>query len=59
MGLAQRAGTLGRHLGFLGLALTRPLPQGLVAYWFVGENGFYLTVVPSRLPGLRLVWLGD
>lgn len=55
MGLAQRTGSLGRHLG---LALTRPLPQGLVAYWFVGENGFYLTVVPSRLPGLRLVWLG-
>jgi hypothetical protein len=55
MGLAQRAGSLGRHLG---LALTRPPPQGLVAYWFVGENGFYLTVVPSRLPGLRLVWLG-
>jgi hypothetical protein len=56
MGLAQRAGPLGRHLG---LALTRPLPQGLVAYWYVGRNGFYLTVVPSRLPGLRLVRLGD
>jgi hypothetical protein len=55
MGLAQRAGSLGFSRDG---ALTRLPPQGLVAFWFVGEDGFYLTVVPSRLPGVRFVWLG-